>query len=379
MLEYESIKELMNVPMNDVYMTHRDVQKQFEQWLKSPDGIATNEIRLKTRNGKEIIVQDTYRIIFEENEDIIYFDGVLENITEKKLAEEEIHKLNNELKKLNSELEERITQRTEELETTLVELQYENDERKRTQDELYKANQKITNALEKEKELSELKTRFMSMISHEYRTPLTVILNSTYIIEKLYDGLRKLEFDDYLNKIRISIKGMTGLLEEVLLIGKSEAGKLYYTPAQLDLVPLCRSIIEETYLVDKKRHQIIFLHNSEKIVFESDEKLMKQIIGNLVSNAVKYSIENMPVTLEVIDTVDQVMINVSDKGIGISADDQKLLFDPFHRGKNIGQISGTGLGLTIVKRCADVLKATVNLQSEVNVGTTINIIIPKKK
>jgi PAS domain S-box-containing protein len=301
----------------------------------------------------------------------LWLKGTVQDISERKQAEEEI-------RKLNEILEDKVKERTTQLENTLIELQYENEERKRAQDALFRANEDIARALEKEKELGELKTRFMSMISHEYRTPLTVILNSTYVIEKLYEGYRFKEFQEYLSKIRVSIKGMTGLLEEVLLIGKSEAGKLTYHPSFLNIIILCNGLIDEIRMVDKGQHPIEFYHDVESFETETDEKLLRQIISNLLSNAVKYSPAGKSVILEFDSGIDTFYFKVTDHGIGISPEDQKHLFDPFHRGQNIGSISGTGLGLAIVKRCVTVMNGTIEVESEIGSGTTFRVAIPKR-
>ena len=346
------------------------VQKKLNEALKSKTPF-NFEHRMLRPNKTEAYILTRGEITCDLHGQPVWVFGTFQDISDQKIAQEEI-------KKLNEALENRVRERTMQLENTLIELQYENEERKRAQDALFRANDEIGRALEKEKELSELKTRFMSMISHEYRTPLTVILNSTYVIEKLYQGSRFSDFSDYLSKIRVSIKGMTSLLEEVLLIGKSEAGKLTYHPAYLNIISLCKGIIEEIRVIDKNQHEIIFSHDVATFETETDEKLLRQIISNLLSNATKYSPVGNPVKIEFDSGMDEYKLKIIDKGIGIMPEDQKHLFDPFHRGANIGAISGTGLGLSIVNRCVTILGGTVECESHVGFGTKFTIVIPKK-
>ncbi len=282
-----------------------------------------------------------------------------------------------QIKKLNAELEVKVLERTILLENALDKLRFENDERKKTEQKLYIAKEEISAALEKEKELGEMKTRFISMISHEYRTPLTVISSSTYILEKLYQGSYYKEFISYLNKIRAAVKHMTKLLEEVLVIGKSEAGKLMFNPTTLDLIKLSKDIYNDFVNIDEEKHYFEFYTNVSKCIVENDEMIIRQILSNLLSNSVKYSPDNTTVKLELIDKGTKISFKVSDSGFGISELDKEHIFDAFHRGQNIGNIAGTGLGLSIVKRCVDLIKGNIELISEINAGSTFTVTFQK--
>ncbi|MFW5701962.1 MAG: PAS domain S-box protein, partial [Bacteroidota bacterium] len=211
---YENVDDILDRNAAEFYVDKNDRLAELEMW-QSSTGVIQTELRLRHRNGSIIWVRDYGRAIYDDNGIITYFDGVIENITEQKNAREKI-------RSLNRDLEKRVLQRTSELEETMSDLREEIEVRRHTEKELTMAKEELFNALEKEKELNKLKSRFISMISHEYRTPLTVIMTSTYIIERIYDGSRKSNFEDYLSKIRRSVRAMTILLENVLTIGKND-------------------------------------------------------------------------------------------------------------------------------------------------------------
>jgi PAS domain S-box-containing protein len=243
---------------------------------------------------------------------------------------------------------------------------------------LKRASDELTKALAKEKELGELKTRFISMISHEYRTPLTVIMSSTTIINKLMDRGDLPQAKSFLSKIENSVHNMVKLLEDVLIIGRSESGKLKPELSDINADKLINEIIEDLKSAHKAAHQIYYNKIGDFENMKSDEKLLRQIVSNLISNAIKYSPDKTPIIVELRDNIWDWQINVIDSGIGIAEEDQKRLFDNFHRGGNVGAISGTGLGMAIIKRCVDNLDGSIEFQSEQFKGSHFKIILPKK-
>lgn len=238
------------------------------------------------------------------------------------------------------------------------------------------AEEDIRKAIEQEKKLSELKSRFVTMASHEFRTPLTSIMSSSELLEHYGSKWNEAKKLTHLHRIQSSVKHMTGLLNDVLLLGKAEAGKLQLRPSKINLSEFCQELIEEIQLTTKT-HQIIFQvqHGYEDTVC-MDEKLLRHILNNLLSNAIKYSPDSDRVIFEMICQSERAIFKVQDFGIGIPAEEQDRLFNSFHRANNVGSIPGTGLGLPIVKRSVDLHEGTITTKSQVGIGTTFTVILP---
>ena len=233
----------------------------------------------------------------------------------------------------------------------------------------------IRTALKKEQELNELKSRFVTMTSHEFRTPLTTILSSAELLQDYgarWAEERKLQ---HLQRIQTAVQHMIGLLNDVLLIGKAEAGKLEYKPIQLDLIRFCRELVEEVQFTTNN-HTVVFYSELAEFDAYIDEKLLRHILSNLLSNAIKYSPQGGKVQLELLRQHSIASFSVQDQGIGIPADDLDQLFNSFYRANNVGNISGTGLGLAIVKKSLDLLAGEIMVESEVGVGTRFTVTIP---
>ncbi|MBV6621762.1 MAG: PAS domain S-box protein [Rivularia sp. (in: Bacteria)] len=242
--------------------------------------------------------------------------------------------------------------------------------------------QDLQQTLEKEKELNELKSRFISMASHEFRTPLSTILSSSELLENYHhkwDDQKKLK---HFNRINKAVQHMNSLLNDVLFIGKIEADKVDSKPQELDLVEFSNQLIEDvqinqkTNLLDKADIKLNLVTNYESLIGYFDEKLLAHIFNNLISNAIKYSRSGSTITLTLDVRNSQILFEIQDEGIGIPPEDLPSLFDSFHRCKNVGNIPGTGLGLSIVKKCIDVLQGDIEVSSEVGVGTKFTIKLP---
>jgi PAS domain S-box-containing protein len=238
------------------------------------------------------------------------------------------------------------------------------------------AEEEMQRALDKARELSEMKTRFVSMTSHEFRTPLTTIMSNAEMLErygqKWAEEKRLLAFQ----RINESVKQMVLLLDDVLMIGKVEAGKLEYNPRPVDLVHFCTELIETIRSGRQNDRLISFTHRDIPPTLPLDDTLLRHVLLNVLTNAVKYSPAGSDVTLDLLVAQDSVVIRVADKGIGIPESDLEHLFEPFYRATNVGTISGTGLGLTIVKRCVERHGGTLQVASAPGDGTTFTISIP---
>src|SRR6478672_1158363 len=238
------------------------------------------------------------------------------------------------------------------------------------------AEVEIHKALAKEKELSELKSRFVSMASHEFRTPLTTILASAESLEHYSHKWSEEKKFSYLRRIQSTVKHMTDLLSDVLLIGKVEAGKLEFKPTLIDVVDFCHSLVEEMQFSDNHQHQFNFTCEQPSIFVCLDEKLLRHILSNLLSNAIKYSPRGSNIWFKIGDHNETLIFEIQDQGIGIPPEDQKQLFELFHRAQNVGNIPGTGLGLAIVKKSIDLQGGKITVKSEVGVGTQFTIFLP---
>lgn len=232
-------------------------------------------------------------------------------------------------------------------------------------------------ALEREKELSALKTRFFSMASHEFRTPLSTALAAAQLLEACRD-----EWDNSdkklrnLRRIQDSVKNMVQMLDDILTINRAETGKLEFNPKQIDLEALCCHVVEEIRLSISPLHTLTFSRHGKSCLVWVDKKLVRSIVANLLSNAVKYSPQGGNIHLSLEFKPNQVLLQVQDHGIGIPVDDQKQLFEPFHRGKNVRTIPGTGLGLVVAQKCVDLHQGNLTITSEVGIGTTCLVTLP---
>jgi PAS domain S-box-containing protein len=242
--------------------------------------------------------------------------------------------------------------------------------------EIKKLQKDILNALDKEKELNELKSRFISVASHEFRTPLTSILAAADLLELYGRKWPNEKYYEYLRNIQNAVIYMNELINDVLTVNKSESEKIKFNPNKIDLHDLLTGILENAKLSATDTIEFIFDYHIEENLFNLDSKLVTQILTNLLSNATKYSPKGGSILLKVTKEKDWLSFSVSDEGIGIPEEDQKLLFEPFHRGQNVGAISGTGLGLSIVKKSTEIHHGFLSIKSIINKGTEVTINLP---
>ncbi|MEO8892414.1 MAG: PAS domain-containing sensor histidine kinase [Coleofasciculaceae cyanobacterium] len=234
----------------------------------------------------------------------------------------------------------------------------------------------MSKALDRERELRELKSDFVSMASHEFRTPLTSILSSTELLEKYSDVWTEERKQKHYRRIENSIKRMTELVDDVLIISKAEAGKIEFNPQPLIIKNFCETLVEEIQLSLDTKYRINFTYSGQVNSVCLDEKLVIHILNNLLTNALKYSPQETIVHFSCICQQQEVIFEIQDEGIGIPLEDQKRLFESFHRARNVGNIPGTGLGLTIVQKSVNLHNGKISLVSQVGVGTTFQVILP---
>jgi signal transduction histidine kinase len=221
------------------------------------------------------------------------------------------------------------------------------------------------------------------MVSHEFRTPLTTIRSSAELLERYKNRLSDEKKQSHHQRIQSAVDRMTQLLDEVLLIGQAEAGKLKFEPKPMDIVAFCRELVEGMQVIVNNRHQsgshqhaIAFTSSGDCTDAQMDEKLLGHILTNLLSNAIKYSPEGGTVLFDLVCTARQAIFRIQDSGIGIPEEYLPQLFESFQRADNVGTIQGTGLGLAIVKKAVDLHGGTIAVESEVGIGTTFTITLP---
>jgi PAS domain S-box-containing protein len=232
------------------------------------------------------------------------------------------------------------------------------------------------NALQKERELGELKSRFVAMTSHEFRTPLTTIQSSVELLQRYRARWTEEKQLTYLHRIQTAVERMTQMLNDMLTISEAESGKLEFKPTPMDLVQFCQDLVEELQQAGGQQHTLKFTHQYQCMAGSIDAKLLRHILSNLLSNAIKYSPIGSTVEFDLICFDGNAVFQIQDQGIGIPPEEQPRLFESFHRATNVGTIQGTGLGLAIVKQCVELHRGMITVTSEVGQGTRFTVTLP---
>ncbi|MEO3402915.1 PAS domain-containing sensor histidine kinase [Mucilaginibacter sp. CAU 1740] len=243
-------------------------------------------------------------------------------------------------------------------------------------DALQQAKAEMQLSLDKEKEVNQLKTRFVSLASHEFRTPLSSIQLSAALVERYYDRLDRDQVFRHLHKIRLAVGALTEILEDFLCLEKMNSGSIAPVYEQVDLPLFCRGLVSEMKLQAKPGQEMVYDHEGEQTCLVTDKKLLRHCLLNLLSNAIKYSPENLPVRLTTRFSGPHCEIDIADQGLGIPLADQAGLFEPFFRAHNVMDIQGTGLGLSIVRRYTELMNGSIRFQSEEHRGTLFTLSFP---
>lgn len=285
-------------------------------------------------------------------EDKRFFAGFIHDLSHQKEAE-------NRLMQYTQHLEELVKDRTQSLNDTIA--------------ALTEAKEEVSHSLEKEKELGQLKSRLLSMASHEFRTPLSAIQLSASLIERYTQGEEGGKVERHLHKIKSAVSNLTTILDDFLHVEKAEAGKVVVNWSTFDLEIYCREIADELKLLAKKSQKIVYTHHGTSNLVKLDKNLLKNCVINLISNAIKYSGDDTRVEFTSRIDAEGITITVKDNGMGIPEEEQKHLFEAFFRAQNTGNIPGTGLGLNIAARYAGLMGGTISCTSALNQGTEFTI------
>lgn len=304
------------------------------------------------------------------------FTGIIHDLTKEKEAEIEI-------KRLNAELEGRVEKRTEELVyavnqllKTNKQLEFEVQERKMAEEALKKSEQDLRQAYEREKELNELKSRFVSMASHEFRTPLSTIQSSADLIQAYDQKLQQDKREKHIARIKNAVGHLTGVLNDFLSLTKLEEGKITSNNSIFEINQFYQEVMDEIkgLLKTGQKLQLHLLENPLEV--ELDAKFLKNILFNLISNAIKYSGEGAMIQGSLSIENQFLIIDITDQGLGIPEEDQPHLFTRFFRAHNVENIPGTGLGLNIVKKYVDFMNGDIRFQSTLGKGSTFKVCLP---
>jgi PAS domain S-box-containing protein len=320
----------------------------------------------KRKDGTNFPVEVSLSHYKKNNE--LFVIAFIVDITQRKEIENnmkrqqaELERITHEIKKLNAELEIKVEERTMILKEALQRLEQSQTE--------------LSEALDKERQLSEIKSRFVSMASHEFRTPLSTVLSSATLLSKYTQSDEQEKRNKHIEKIKASVKNLNDILEDFLSLGKLDEGKVETQISEMNLQECLHDIAEEMKPFLKKNQHIDQNYSGSTSIY-SDKKLIRNIIINLVSNAIKFSNEGDKIKLHTSVNSDDAIIEIADEGIGISDTEQEHLFSSFFRAANATNIQGTGMGLHIVKRYVDLLGGFVKLKSRLNEGTIVTLLIP---
>ena len=299
------------------------------------------------------------------------------DITERKKAEEALKRSEEQLLVYAAELEKKVTERTEELKKSVTDLEHTNQFLQEQIKERRKAEEEVKKALDRERELNELKTKFVSIASHEFRTPLSTVLSSASLVAQYKERGDLDKIDKHILRIKSSVNHLTSILNDFLSLGKLEEGKTEITKESIDISFFFAEIQEELHPILKEGQQLIIENHLDHKNITTDKRILRNILFNLLTNASKYSDEHKKILLTCKRHHHELVLEIRDEGIGIPGTEQKHLFDRFFRASNVTNIQGTGLGLNIVKRYLDLLEGKIHYTSEEGKGSTFTITIPE--
>jgi len=369
----QNVKMLMPEPdhsAHDGYLEHyqrtripRIIGKGREVTGKKKDG-TTFPMRLAV---SEVLMDD--RTIYT---------GIVHDLSDIKEAEQKFRQLNEELEMIVNDRTEKLSEVVNILLETNQKLESEIKEREKVEEALRQTEIEIREALQKEMELNELNSRFVSMASHEFRTPLSTILSSASIIGRYTQTETQEQREKHISRIKSSVNNLTAILNDFLSLSKLEEGKLEFQPSPFEINQFCKETVEEIHGLLKPGQFIKFEGELPETIMHTDKRVLKNVLFNLLSNASKYSREGAKIICRHELLNGFLHLQVIDQGIGIPKNEQQHLFERFFRASNSINIQGTGLGLNIVRQYVEMMKGSVSFESEENQGSTFSITIPIK-
>ena len=274
-----------------------------------------------------------------------------------------------EMKQLNSQLEEKVQKRTRELSESIEKLENEIEKRK-------EAENKIKESLRKERELNDLKTKFLSLVSHEFKTPLSGILTSSTLIGKYTNADQQEKREKHLKTINSKVKYLNNILDDFLSVERLETGKVNYKISQFPLSKVINEVVYNANMLLKEGQLINYPEGIDDIILNFDEKVLELVLTNLVNNAIKYSPEDTTIDIQVKKKGKSLKIAVVDQGMGIPEKEQKFIFNRYFRAENALLNQGTGIGLNIAKSHLENLGGDITFESQENIGSTFQITVP---
>ena len=357
-----TVEDLIPKPLRQTHQRDREQYNKHARPRKM--GVGRDLIALK-KNGDEFPVEISLNQTPVNGEE--HTVAFIIDISERKKIEHALRQSEEQLILYASQLENRVSRRTKELDDTIAKLEVQVSERKKAEAEALKA-------LEKEKELNELKSRFVSMASHEFRTPLSTILSSASLISKYKAEEQDDKRQRHIDKIKLAIGNLNNILDDFLSLAKLEEGRIDIEKNKVNLREHVAKVVSEmeTLLKPGQHFDVAVADHT----IETDEKILKIIVTNLTSNAIKYS-DSGAIGISVAATTDGITITISDQGMGIPLADQPHLFERFFRAKNAINIQGTGLGLNIVKKYVEMLDGTISFESDESRGTMFKVTLPQ--
>ena len=267
---------------------------------------------------------------------------------------------------------------TEELTNVLSENSKALEEVAKSESRLKESEIETTNALNKQQELNQIKSQFISLVSHEFRTPLAAISSNIQLLHRYEDKWPHEKKTVVLNRIQEGIQTMVQMLEEITLLSRDQSGHLFIYPEEVNINHFILDLIQELTKRSELPLKLDLQIEDEEAHITSDKELLRQILSHLISNACKFNPDGKPVEIIIKRVNDHLEMVISDQGIGIPKQDLKRIWEPFIRAQNSVEFPGSGLGLAIVQRCIDLLQGTIHIQSEENAGTKVEVKIPVK-